>query len=340
MEKLYIVTGAAGHLAGTILRLLSKTGCRARGLILPGESPDALAGVEYIEGDITRPESLDPLFRNNDGADVTVIHAAGLISISNYITPKLHEVNVTGTENIIYKCLEHDVKRLVYVSSVHAIPDAPNGGTIREISDFSPESVSGAYAKTKAEATLRVQQAADAGLDAVIVHPSGIIGPYDEGRNHMVQLIAAYVRGKIPAGVSGGYDFVDVRDVARGCILAAEKGKCGESYILSNRYCSIKDLFGYIRLTSGGLRKPCLPMWMAKAAAPIAELIGRLFHRRPLFTRYALQALTGNSIFSHDKATAELGFRPRDLKDTVADTVFWLKRKRFLPSGPDYTELQ
>lgn len=327
MKKLYIVTGAAGHLGSTIIRYLSGLDCLVRGLILPSEEGADGGNITYYKGDVTKPDTLEPIFSRTAGCSVIVIHAAGLISIANKVSPQLYSVNVNGTKNIIAKCIKHHVSRLVYVSSVHAIPEAPDMATITEVNSFSPGSVTGAYAKTKAEASEAVINAARAGLDAVIVHPSGIIGPFDNGRNHMVQLISDYISGKLPAGVNGGYDFVDVRDVAKGCILAADKGTSGECYILSNRYCSVKDLFRYIRLVVHGYKKPCVPLWMAKSAAPLIEYAGRVLHKRPLYTQYALRALESNSIFSHDKATLKLGFTPRDLKDTVADTVLWLIKK-------------
>jgi dihydroflavonol-4-reductase len=325
MEKLYIVTGAGGHLGGTVVRLLSRMDCTVRGLVHHAGGLPEYANAAYYTGDVTRPETLEPLFADTEGMEVVVIHAAGLISIEENVTPELYTVNVLGTKNILAACMAHNVKRLVYVSSVHAIPEAPDMGTITEVAGFSPDAVTGAYARTKAEATRAVMDAVSAGLDAVIVHPSGIIGPYDSGKNYLVQMIADYISGALPAGVNGGYDFVDVRDAAMGCILAAEKGRRGECYILSNRYCTVRDLFGYIRLVVKGRKKPCVPVWLAAGAAPLVAAYCRAARKRPLYTSYALHTLQSNGIFSHDKATRELGYTPRDLKSTVADTVKWLK---------------
>ncbi|HPS76499.1 MAG TPA: NAD-dependent epimerase/dehydratase family protein [Oscillospiraceae bacterium] len=325
MDTLYIVTGAAGHLGSAVVRALSARGDAVRALVHQPGSGTPLPGVRYSVGDVTLPATLRPLFADTGGRGVIVIHAAGMVSIAEKVTPRLYEVNVNGTKNVLAACRDYGVRRLVYVSSVHAISEVPDGGVIRETDRFSPDTVEGAYAKTKAEATRAVLDAAAAGLDAVVVHPSGIIGPYDSGKNHLVQMIADYITGRLPAGVMGGYDFVDVRDVAEGCLLAAEKGIAGQCYILTNRYCSVRDLFGYIRLAVRGPRKLCLPIWLASGAAPLLEGLARLARRRPLYTRYALHTLRSNGIFSHDKATAELGYRPRDLKDTVADTVSWLK---------------
>ncbi len=327
MKKLYIITGAKGHLASTIIKYLRETDCDIRGLILPCEYAVSDEKVTYYNGDVTDISSLDEIFLCDDNQEITVIHAAGIISIAEKVTPELHSVNVRGTENIISKCIESKVKRLVYVSSVHAIPEKEDNATIEEVSAFSEDWVVGAYASTKAEATRKVLEAEKKGLDTVVVHPSGIIGPYDSGNNHMVQLINMYISGKLPAGVIGGYDFVDVRDVAKGCILAAEKGKKGACYILSNRYFTVKELLGCMRRISGGKKKTCLPISLAGAFVPMFEWIAKVTNTRPLYTKYALYTLSSNGHFSHDRATSELGYKPRDMVLTLKDTIQWLKGK-------------
>lgn len=254
-----------------------------------------------------------------------MIHTAAIISIAEKVTPKIYQVNVEGTKNVIRLCRQHQVRRLVYVSSVHAIPEVADRATLVEVSSFSKELVEGAYAVTKAEASQAVLEAAQAGLDAVIVHPSGIIGPYDKGNNHVVQLIQLSLAKKLPAGVKGGYDFVDVRDVAEGCLLAAEKGQAGHCYILSNRYFTVGELLSYVQRVEGGRKIPCLPMGLAKLFAPLFAWLAKLRHTRPLYTKYALYTLSGYCHFSHDKATSELGYRPRDMQDTVRDTIAWLR---------------
>ena len=139
----------------------------------------------------------------------------------------------------------------MYVSSVHAIPERKEKGVTGETQRFSPAYVTGGYAKTKAAATRIVLQAAKRGLDVVVVHPSGVLGPYDRSGNHLVQMVAEYLNGTLPACVKGGYDFVDVRDVAQGCLLAAEKGRSGECYILSDRYCEIREVLAIAGAAAG-----------------------------------------------------------------------------------------
>ena len=253
--------------------------------------------------------------------ETIVIHTAGIIDISNHVSPELYDVNVNGTKNILALCREYLVKRLVYVSSVHALPEQKRGNVTGEIRDFSPDAVVGGYAKTKAEATREVLRAAQEGLDAVVVHPSGILGPYDRSGNHLVQMVAEYLHGTLPACVKGGYDFVDVRDVAEGCLLAAEKGRKGECYILSDRYCEIREVLEIAGDVSGKKKLPVLPLWMAKMAAPFIQLHARRKKRRPLYTAYSLHVLGTGERFSHKKATEELGYHPRDLKVTIRDMV-------------------
>ena len=325
MRTTYIVTGAAGHLGGTIVRLLSQAGQAVRALALAGETQRARRGVTWYTGDVRRTESLRALFSGLDGRDICVIHAAGVVDISGEMSERIRDVNVEGTKNIIALCREFSVKRLLYVSSVHALPEREDMGVMREVRSFSPEWVTGGYAKTKAEATQAVLDAAKAGLDAVVVHPSGILGPYDDAGNHLVQMLRDYLRGKLPACVRGGYDLVDVRDVAQGCLKAAEQGRSGECYILSNRYFTVRELLECVRKTVGGSRKICLPMGLARAFVPFFEWLAKVTHTRPLFTRYALSTIASNEHFSHDKAARELGYRPRDMRETIADTIAFLR---------------
>ncbi len=330
----WIVTGAAGHLGGTIVRLLEERGADVRGLVLPHESVADQHHTRYFPGDVTRPETLIPLFEGTDPARTIVIHTAGLIDIGDRPYKELRRVNVEGTRNVLSLCQRYGVRRLVYVSSVHAIAQDPGGGVLRETRSFSPDAVTGSYAKTKAEATRDVLEAAADGLNTVVAHPSGILGPYDNAGNHLVQVLRDFMTGKLPACVRGGYDMVDVRDVAWGCVAAALHGRRGECYILSNRRCDISDLLGMTRHVCGGRRLPVLPLWMARAAAPLLAAAARMRGRRPLYTAYSLQALASNDRFSHDKATAELGYRPRDLCLTVRDTVRWLQSHGVRPRRP------
>lgn len=335
MKDIYIITGANGHLGSTIIRILKKKlGSHSsqireiRGLILPGEEPPFKEDkyIHWYYGDVTDIPSLVPLFAHTEDCRTIVIHTAGIIDITAAsVTDKMRAVNVDGTKNMVAAALSHPVYRFLYVSSVHAIPELPDNETMSETKDFSPEKVVGGYAKTKAEATRYVLDNVALGLPAIVVHPSGIIGPYDVQRNHMVAVIRDYISGKLPACVRGGYDFVDVRDVAAGCLAAIFKGKIGECYILSNEHLEMKKMLDSVKTMTGTKKVPLIPMWLAKMSAPILGLGAKMRHSKPLYTRYSLYTLTSNGRFSHDKATRELDYHPRTLKETLKDTLRWLK---------------
>lgn len=145
---------------------------------------------------------------------------------------------------------------------------------MEEIYDFDSKKVKGLYAKTKAEcANYVLEMTKTKNLDACIVHPSGIIGPNDFGRSHLTQLIIDFCNHRLTACVKGGYDFVDVRDVADGIIRACEVGKAGNCYILSNRYFTIKEVLDTVSEVKGIKKiKTVLPLWFAKLTAPLSEL--------------------------------------------------------------------
>lgn len=328
MERVYIVTGAYGHLGNTIVKQLVMQGEKVRCFDLARADAPALQGlaVEIVHGDTRDLRTLDALFACLDEYEIIVIHTAAIISIAHAYNRRMHDVNVDGTKNLLDKSKQYGVKRFLYVSSVHAITELPHGEVIREINAFDPALIVGAYAKTKAEATQLVLDRGKDGLDVVVVHPSGIIGPNDYGEGHLTMLVAHYLNGRLSTVVRGGYDFVDVRDVAAGTIAAVDRGRSGETYILTNVYATIVDFLDLVGRISGKHRRVRLvPLFLAKWIAPIAERIYKLRKQTPMFTTYSLYTLESNGNFSHEKASVELGYTPRPIEETIADTIEFLK---------------
>ena len=331
MNQLYLVTGAAGFLGNTLVSRLVEQGKNVRVLVLPGEKNIPKNGVEVCYGDVREMESLMGFFHNPLEQELIVIHTAGIVTIASKFQQIVYDVNVNGTKNIVSLCENNDVKKLIYISSVHAIPEKPRGQTISETIIFNPDEVVGLYAKTKSEATNIVLEASERGLNASILHPSGMSGPFDNGRGYLTTLVIDYCKGRLTAAINGGYDFVDVRDVTEGIIACCEKGKRGECYILSNKYFTIKELLFLLHEITGKKEiKTILPLWFINLVAPIAELYYKILRQPPLFTPYSIYTINSNSIFSHEKATLELGYTTRPMEVTLRDTVNWLKDQKRL----------
>lgn len=329
MTVKYLVTGAAGSLGSSIVRSLLAQGKDVRGLVLPGD-PTAKylpEGVELYEGDVLSVTDLQRFFAVPASTEIIVIHAAGIVSTEWDYSRKVYNVNVHGTRNIVEQCLDAHVRRLVHISSVHAIPELPKGQTITEVTSFNPDAIIGFYGKTKAEASQFVMDAVrERGLDAVIIFPSGICGPGDFAGGYATQLLIDSSNNKLPAGIQGGYDFADVRDVAAGIVAACERGHKGEGYILGNRYISIKEMLRLVHEKIGARLVKCMvPPWVARMALPFYNIYYKMKKLRPIFNRYALYAITSNAVFSIEKAQRELGYKVRPFDETIADTLQWLK---------------
>lgn len=318
-----LVTGATGHIGCALVRQLLEEGETVSVFVLPSDDLSPLEGldIEIIYGDVTNyPSVLSAVGQ----ADI-VYHLAGVIGIGSGQKKLMEKVNVRGVENIVRACMCTGVTRLIYTSSVHAIREQPNGQTISESYDFDPKTVKGAYAKTKAQATRIVLEAARRGLNAVIVHPSGVIGPFEYKLSNLGQLVLDFIRRRLKAYIDGGYNFVDVRDVASGIVLAGKKGKCGECYILSGEQVSVKQLLDMLEeITKVRAPKVKLPYFFAKMTAPFAEVYYKIMRQKPLFTAYSVATLRSNSNFSNAKAVSALGWKPRPIQSTLRDTVGWL----------------
>ena len=324
MKKLWLVTGATGHVGTILVSVLQQRGEHVRALVRPNSNIVAHSNVEIYEGDIRNRESLIPFFDRGDYDYVSLVHCAALITIASKHNPEVWNINVHGTNNVMSLARDTGVDRIVYVSSVHAIPERPANEIITEVSSFSPNLVHGQYAKSKAAAAQIVMDYAKAGLNVSIVHPSGIIGPGDtQSRNHMIRTIQAISDGKISVGLQGGYDFVDSRDVADGIIGCEEKGRPGECYILNGHYIGVLELVNSIRKIRGKKTTRIeAPHALVKLIAPVAEYFSRTFSKdAPLLTPYSVYTLHTNGRFSHEKATREFDYHPRPMEESIRDSL-------------------
>ena len=328
----YLVTGAAGFLGGTVCRQLIDRGDEVRAFVLPKDPaikfvPDE---AEVCVGDLTDRESLERFFTVEDGVETIVLHIASIVTVNPDYNQKVIDVNVGGTENIIDLCLSHpECKKLVYCSSTGAIPEMPKGEVIREVDNFEADDVLGCYSQSKAMASQAVLDAVkDRGLNACIVHPSGIMGPEDFAVGETTGSLIQIINGEMPAGIDGGFNLCDVRDLAAGTIAAADKGKCGECYILGNKEVKFKD-FAKMVADEAGVKAPgvYLPIKLANFMAGIMEKKAKKNGEKPLMTKFSVYNLSRNNCFDSSKAEKDLGYTTRSYEETIHDEVVWLKKE-------------
>ncbi len=318
-----VVTGATGHLGANLVPMLLDRGEAVR-VLIHSDDDDSLAGldVDRIRGDV---RDIDSLRRAFAGAE-RVYHLAALISIVGEMGGRVRAINVDGARNTARACLEAGVERMVHCCSVHAFRQQPVTEPLDESRSRVPDvkGKANAYDRSKAAGEAAVREIVAEGLDAVIVHPTGVIGPVDYRPSRMGRVFLDLYHRRLPSLVAGGFDWVDVRDVCQGMIAAMERGRTGESYLLSGHYLSVAAI-AELASRCTGVRPPrfVCPMWLARLGAPFMQAVARLRGSEPLYTREALEALRGSRRVISDKAGRELGFSARPALESVRDAYRW-----------------
>ena len=328
-NTIFLVTGAAGFLGGTVCRQLVEEGRKVRALVLPNDPASKFIPeeAEVVEGNLADLESLKPFFDIPEGEEAIVLHIGSIVTTTPEFNQKVIDVNVGGTKNIIELCLSTPgVKKLVYCSSTGAIPEMPEGTAIREIDYFDETKVPGCYAQSKALATQEVLDAVHhRGLNACVVHPSGIMGPGDYAVGDITRNLIQIINGELPAGIDGDFNLCDVRDLAQGVIGAAEKGRCGECYILANEPVTFKEFCRMITDESGGKKVSVfLPIFAANIMGAAMEMKAKRTGEKPVMTTFGVYSMARNNCFDSSKAKEELGYSTRPYEETIKDMISWL----------------
>ncbi len=330
-NTLYLLTGAAGFLGSNICAQLIERGDHVRAFVLKGDPAVKYIpeGVEIFEGNLCSAEDCDRFFDVCEGTSTICIHCASMVTVNPDYNEKLMAVNVGGTENIIATVKNHaECQKLVYVSSTGAIPELPKGQKIREVAQFVPyddSKVVGWYSRSKAIATQRVLDAAAEGMNACVVHPSGILGPNDHAISETTGTIIKIMNGEMPVGMGGSFNLCDVRDLAFGTIAAADKGRKGECYILGNKEVTLKEVAKMLH-NACGCKQPLfyVPIAMAYRLAAQMEKKAAKTGEKPLMTNFAVYNLDRNNSFDYSKAERELGYHTRSYEETLTDEARWL----------------
>lgn len=320
-----VVTGASGHVGGNLVRALLAQSRPVRALV--HRDRRALDGldVETVSADLTDLASLQQAFR---GAEI-VYHLASSISISSGNWDELERVNVAGTRNVIEACLHNNVRRLIYFGSIHSYQQEPFDQPLDEDRPLLTGNHHPPYERSKALADMETRHSLDRGLDSVILIPTAIAGPFDFRPSYFGQALQLLASGRIPALVCGGYDWVDVRDVVDGAIKAEQLAPRGGRYILSGNWHSLQEV---AQVTAEITGKPAphstVPIWLAQLAQPIMAKLAQVNGAQPIYTRPMLNAMKSNHNISHARATRDLGYSPRPLQQTIADTLNWFKDQK------------
>jgi dihydroflavonol-4-reductase len=327
-----VVTGASGHVGANLVRELLARGRKVRALTLPGDTNGLEElDVELVEGDVRNAEDLIGVFQDAH----VVFHLAGVISIDGGRRGLVRSVNVGGAATVARTALACGVRRLVHTSSIHALDPFPEDEPLDE-SRAAVGSHGSAYDRSKADGEASVRAAVAEGLDAVIVNPTGVIGPNDFRPSRMGGFFLDLALGRLPALLEGGFNWVDARDVARGLLLAEEKGHAGERYILGGeRWVALTEL-GALAAALTGTPPPAMvtPAWIARPLARLVSWPQRLWGGEPVFTPESVAALRLHRFVSIEKAKRELGYKPRPIEETVRDVYADFCRRGLVSMRP------
>jgi dihydroflavonol-4-reductase len=316
--SLAVVTGASGHLGANVVRALLERGRKVRCLVR--SDVRALEGleVERVPGDLSDSEGLRRAF---DGA-ASVFHLAAHVSIIGSEGGKVERANVDGVRHVLEACRAAGVRRLVHFSSIQALHDS--GTETTEDNALANAPGRAAYDASKAAGE---QLVLESGLDAVIVTPTAVIGPFDFKPSRAGLALIDLARGRVPALLDASFDWVDARDVALGALVAEEKGTRGRRYILSGARASLAELAQLVH-AAGGAPPPrfTVPVGVAAALAPLSLWSARLFGTEARFTPDSIAALKGHRQIVPRRSITELAWAPRALDASVAQTLEWFRK--------------
>ena len=319
-----LVTGATGFVGAAVARALLREQWQVRVLARRGSDRRNLKSldVEVSEGDLTDPDSLQRAAQSCDG----LFHVAADYRLGARDPAELYRTNVEGTRNVLSAAHRSGVKRIVYTSSVATIGIPADGTPGDEQSANSLENMIGHYKRSKYLAEEVVREAAQAGVSVVIVSPSTPVGPGDVKPTPTGLLVLDAAAGRMPAYVDTGLNIVHVDDVAAGHLLAYERGKAGERYILGGQDMSLREILEVIaRLEGRSPPRVRLPYGVVLPIAYLAEGVARLSGRSGRITLEGVRMSRKKMFFSSAKAARELGYRWRPPLQAFEDAIRWFR---------------
>lgn len=321
------ITGASGHVGITVIEELKRRGHEVIGLCFNDLDYFLANNIAYIDGNVNDRESIEKIL---EGCDA-LIHSAAVISIDGDKQGIVRKVNVEGVRNVMQTALDLKIKRVVHISSIHAYDPIPRNEVLDETRNFVDDSAF-EYDRSKRDGQLTVLEFVKKGLPAIIVNPTSVTGQPENKLSLQGKAILDIYLGKIPAIFQGGYDWVDVRDVASSVCNALTMGRIGENYLLSGKYYTMREIVTMISEVKGKeIRVFNVPVWLVKLGLPFVKLQSKITGKAPLYTNESIEILLhGNTKISHEKAKNELNHNPRPFKETLQDFVLWFKENGYI----------
>ena len=280
--------------------------------------------MKIVRGNLSDPKFLSSKM---EGCDA-VFHSAAYVAVENINTPLMHEINVVGTKNICRAALDANIPKLIHFSSVHAFQQTPTDESLDERRPLVRNKNAPPYDKSKAEAQHVIYNACNKGLNAVILHPTGIIGPYDFKPSRMGKVLLDIMKKKMLININAGFNWVDVRDVSNTAINCITAGKQGQHYIIPGQWATFKQISTIIsNQLHFRTNYLTLPFWSAYLALPFAFMFSKLTGSRPSFSRGSLHALAEQcQKIPGTLARDEIGHQSRPLIETINDTITWFQK--------------
>jgi dihydroflavonol-4-reductase len=322
MTRRVVVTGSTGHLGANLVRALVAHGDRVRAVVYGDARALDGVDVEKVDGDVRDLASMRRAFR---GMEI-VFHLAAHISITGSREGLVEAVNVDGAANAAEAALAEGARRFVHSSSMHAF-DIHRPGLLDETKPRPSGPDVCAYDASKWAGEREIQARVARGLDAVILNPSGILGPHDHAPSRIGRLLLDLRAGRLPAVVPGGFAFIDARDLAQAFLAAVDRGERGHNYLVGGRWLSMRE-FADRAAQVAGTRPPriTVPLALARLAARIVER-RRPRDGEPLFTHESLRTLQAPARMLDDKARRAFGLAPaRPIEESFADMYEWYAR--------------
>ena len=325
-----LVTGATGFLGSAIVRELLRDGREVRILARSDADMGNVDGLdlETVHGDLLDEGSLKSAIK---GCDV-LYHAAAYYSFWDKNKNLIFDINVGGTRNVLSAALELGVEKVVYTSTVGCMGLRADGSSANEDTPHDPATLCNDYKLSKFQAEQVAKEYAAKGLPVVIVNPTAPVGPRDIKPTPTGKIILDFLNRKIPAFVDTGLNLIDVRDCARGHILAEEKGSVGERYILGNQNLSLQEIFQLLEKITG-LKAPTvkMPYWVAYAAGWSCEMVADyITGKPPAVPLGGVKMAKYFMYFDPAKAIAELGLPQNPVENALADAVQWFRERNMV----------